>query len=317
MIIMSINLSKYVGIVAVLLSLFAMACVIHCQIPKANPQDSTLAEQWKGIIHKKLLHVAQTNNTPSSSCVRVCYYVLPLSNSSDYLQPEDVDAFLCTHLIIVADGSAIVNDSVQFKHPQDEELIQRTVALKQRNPRLLLLFSLMLGFPKLVTNHTAVVSFAYNMRMFVEQRGLDGVDVDWEFPKWSPGGGEKALFVDLLDHLSTALRLVQPSYLLTVAVSGIKTIVATSYDLPGIARNCDLICLMGYDYHMYKPYLPFTGHNAPLYPSKGSLGYFATLNVAASVAGLLRGGVPRQQLVVGVPTYGRTWRWVWYSRGLY
>lgn len=37
-------------------------------------------------------------------------------------------------------------------------------------------------------------------------------------------------------------------------------------------------------------------------------GVWATLNVAYSVSALLQRGLPPQQLVLGVPTYGRTWR---------
>lgn len=72
--------------------------------------------------------------------------------------------------------------------------------------------------------------------------------------------------------------------------------------------NVDFLSLMAYDYHLYQPYLPFTGHNAPLKARIAARGYFATLNVEWSVQALLQRGLPKAQLVVGVPIYGRTWR---------
>ena len=51
--------------------------------------------------------------------------------------------------------------------------------------------------------------FAYRARMFLQQHELDGLDIDWEFPRWAldPKRGEKGRFVVLLDKLSTALRV--------------------------------------------------------------------------------------------------------------
>lgn len=65
---------------------------------------------------------------------------------------------------------------------------------------------------------------------------------------------------------------------------------------------------MGYDYHMYQSYLPFTGHNAPLAERHDEIGYFSTLNIEWATQYWLQKGMPKEKLMVGIPTYGRTWR---------
>ena len=65
---------------------------------------------------------------------------------------------------------------------------------------------------------------------------------------------------------------------------------------------------MGYDYHMYQYYFPFTGHNAPLKRASDEVGFTGTLNIEWSVNYWLKGGLPSNKLVVGIPTYGRTYK---------
>lgn len=74
------------------------------------------------------------------------------------------------------------------------------------------------------------------------------------------------------------------------------------------SRNVDFFNLMGYDFHMYKRYLPFTGFNSPLHKGKFDMGYFATLNIEFSANYWVSKGAPKNKLVVGIPTYGRTWK---------
>ncbi|KAK8764727.1 hypothetical protein V5799_032661 [Amblyomma americanum] len=48
-------------------------------------------------------------------------------------------------------------------------------------------------------------------------------------------------------------------------------------------RYTDFINLMSYDYHMYQPYLPFTGHNSPLLKRNVEKSIFATLHVNENI----------------------------------
>lgn len=65
---------------------------------------------------------------------------------------------------------------------------------------------------------------------------------------------------------------------------------------------------MGYDFRMYLPYFPFTGYNSPLHKRDSDLAYFSTLNIEWAANYWVENGAPKEKLVVGIPTYGRTWR---------
>ena len=65
---------------------------------------------------------------------------------------------------------------------------------------------------------------------------------------------------------------------------------------------------MSYGYHSFVWYYPFTGFNAPLYPSTSETGYLATLNLNYSANYWLSKGMPREKIVVGIPLYGQTYK---------
>ncbi|XP_063218901.1 acidic mammalian chitinase-like isoform X2 [Bacillus rossius redtenbacheri] len=73
-----------------------------------------------------------------------------------------------------------------------------------------------------------------------------------------------------------------------------------------MAQSVDFISIMTYDYHFYIWYLPVTGYNAPLYPQMGDEGYFLTLNINWSVNYWMLKGMPKEKIMIGLPTYGHT-----------
>lgn len=70
----------------------------------------------------------------------------------------------------------------------------------------------------------------------------------------------------------------------------------------------DYVNLMSYDYHFYTKITPFTGINAPLYASPSETGYFALLNINASAYYWYQQGMEKRKIVVGLPTYGHSFR---------
>jgi len=68
----------------------------------------------------------------------------------------------------------------------------------------------------------------------------------------------------------------------------------------------DYVNIMAYDYHFYVGYLPMTGFNAPLYKEADDSGYFATLNTNWSAHYWQSKGMPKEKIVVGLPTYGHS-----------
>lgn len=72
-------------------------------------------------------------------------------------------------------------------------------------------------------------------------------------------------------------------------------------------RSVDFINLMAYDYHYWTAYLPFTGPNAPIYAAANDYNYFATLNANWSVHKWVDEGMPKEKIILGVPTYAHTY----------
>lgn len=65
---------------------------------------------------------------------------------------------------------------------------------------------------------------------------------------------------------------------------------------------------MAYDYHSYQWYFPLTGSNAPLFSPKNEIGYFRNLNVNASIQYWIAKGMPKEKILLGMPTYGHSFK---------
>lgn len=103
----------------------------------------------------------------------------------------------------------------------------------------------------------------------------------------------------LLQELKNALH--PAGLIVTIAVGATSSRVDNSYDIPGIVPNVDFINLMTYDLHGSWDHT--TGINAPLYAGCDK---DHRLNVDACVKYWLAKGCPKDKLIVGIPTYGRT-----------
>ena len=99
------------------------------------------------------------------------------------------------------------------------------------------------------------------------------------------------------------------SYLL-IKVAASKSIIDRSYRVAELANYVDFVNLMGYDLHSFKWYLPLTGHNSPLYPRSDDWNMFGTVNLNWTAFYWVQLGMPREKIIVGVPTYGQTFLYV-------
>lgn len=115
--------------------------------------------------------------------------------------------------------------------------------------------------------------FVAEAARFCAERGLDGVDLDWEHPR---GAAELAAYGLLIDELKAALAPRKGEVTLTLAGAGQLP--------PDGGRRADRVQLMAYD-------MP---------------GRHATPEAAqARAEALIAAGVPADQLALGVPFYGR------------
>ncbi|XP_042888511.1 acidic mammalian chitinase-like isoform X3 [Penaeus japonicus] len=250
---------------------------------------------------------------------QVCYYAIPNKGSGDItvkaLSVDDIDPFICTHILV---AFARIRDKVIVPSKDgDIEVYKEVIALKEKNPELKVLLSVGGGstdggFPSLVRDPEAVVKFASHTQKFLTSFGFDGLDLDWEFPAWPAllrNRQEKRWFTRLVQHLHQEFKSPsQKPLLLTIAVAAPKAIIDRSYEISELSKYVDFVSMMGYDYHIFWPYLPFTGYNAPLFKSKKDKYYFATMNIQWSADYWVKKGMPREKLVIGIPTYGRTWK---------
>jgi GH18 family chitinase len=134
------------------------------------------------------------------------------------------------------------------------------------------------GFVQMSASSTARAAFVSNVVTFVGNYGLDGVDIDWEYP--DAGTAEATSYATMMSELNTALDA--EGKLLTAAVA------AGGYYGNGILSQVfgyvDFMVLMAYD--------GGTPHSTYAY-ADASLDYW------------LGRGLPASKAVLGVPFYGR------------
>lgn len=185
-------------------------------------------------------------------------------------------------------------DSVRVDNP---ERLKQLLELKNANPNLKVLLSIggwgSGGFSEMAADARKRRVFAWDCRRLIWDMGIDGIDIDWEYPTQS-GSGIKASpedtenFSKLIKEIRTAIG---PKRTLTVA-----TISSGKYvDFRNVNQYVDFYNVMCYD--MGLP--PF--HNAPLYRSD----LVENISVSEAVDQCVWSGMPKEKIVLGIPFYGR------------
>ncbi len=191
----------------------------------------------------------------------------------------------------LANGTVVFGDSYA-----DRINLEELHKLKRTHPRVKFLVSVggwtfSENFSKFSSSKAGRRTFAESVLAILRKYGLDGVDVDWEFPCWVPNGGEE--FLALLQTLRETLG---EDYTITVTAPA-DTDTASCVEWGKISGLVDYIGLMTYDYA--GPWLNITYFNAPLYYPG-----FGPGSVNETVSWYL-GRVPAKKLLLGIPFYGR------------
>lgn len=190
-----------------------------------------------------------------------------------------------------------VNDSFNGVRIDNPDRLRMIVGLKSKNPALKVMLSV--GgwgsgrFSEMAASEQNRQAFVKDCNRVVTQMGLDGIDIDWEYPTQSSAGissspDDTKNFTLLMRDLR---RELGKKKLLTAA-----TVCDARYiDFPSCIQYLDFVNVMAYD--MGNP----PKHHAALFPSAVS----SHITASQAVEEHLKAGVPANKLVMGMPFYGR------------
>ena len=204
------------------------------------------------------------------------------------------DCSVLTHINYAFGNVNKTYDGVTIQHP---ERLRQLVELK-KDHKIYIVLSIggwtAGGFSEMASADKRRKAFARDCKRIVKEFGLDGIDIDWEYPSSSEAGISSSPadinnFTLLLKELCKTLG---KSYLLSCATIADARFV----DFKAIEPYVDLVNIMMYDVGN-PPY-----HHAALYRSEMS----GRVTAEEAFQLHLNAGIPAHKLVLGVPFYGRS-----------
>jgi chitinase len=259
-----------------------------------------------------LLSLAACSSDRRTGDYRIVGYVFGGRGSP----PAHVDAARLTHINYaftkIRDGEVIPPS------PSDSVNLAYLRSLKTANPDLQLLISVggwggSEGFSDAALTQENRERFAASAVRYMVENGLDGVDLDWEYPG-QPGAGnthrpeDRENFTlmlktlrEFLDREADEQGRTDP-YLLTIATGASQTYLDHT-DLQSAQQYLDFVNIMTYDYA--GAWTDTVWHHTNLRAPTGAEA--SPRGTDRAVDEHLRAGVPRNKLVVGVAFYGRGW----------
>lgn len=209
-----------------------------------------------------------------------------------YWDTEIPDPTLLTHINY---SFAHIKDDFETLDIKKPNRFQTILALKEQKPDLKILLSVggwgAGNFSEMAADPTHRRNFCNNCLVAVKTYGLDGIDLDWEYPTSSAAGissspNDTKNFTLLVKELREVLG---ENRLLTMASAANAKYV----DFASATQYFDFINIMAYS--MGDP----PKHNAALYPSSAS-----ACSCRESVEYHFNKGVPYNKMVLGMPFYG-------------
>lgn len=202
----------------------------------------------------------------------------------------------------------IKGDTLSFHDSAQENSLKQLVELKQIYPNLKIMVSIG-GWSgcsfcsDLFADSVHRQNFAKTTVALFKQYGIDGLDLDWEYPaiEGYPGhkydSADKNNFTRLLQSLR---REMGNDYLLTFAAGGFIKYLEQSIDWNAVMPLVDFVNLMTYD--LVGGYATVTGHHTLLYDYRPG-----QESAAKCVNWLLDKKAPPGKLVIGAAMYARVW----------
>lgn len=158
------------------------------------------------------------------------------------------------------------------------------------------------GFSAMAMTARGREAFARSCAEAVAQFGLDGIDIDWEYPCSDQAGidadpADRENFTLLLAELKRQLN----GKSLSIA-AGVGEYFIRDTEMDKVAELVDYVQIMTYD--MRSGFSHQAGHHAAL---RATAGDGSRLNTKDMVALFHNAGVPLEKLVVGAAFYSRRW----------
>lgn len=198
-----------------------------------------------------------------------------------------------------------------FKLQGTESRFKQIADLKKENPRL----KISISFTHVVDNYDNIQggsfsalaksdeyrkAFAQDCLEFLEKWGIDGIDIDWEYPGLSWSGAASDPAVDVQNHILLMKQLRETlgdKYLLTYAGYVMdKKAVTGGYryiDIKAVDKYVDFVNIMTYDLDAAPK------HHSALNDSR------AYWDCARAINAYRNAGVEYNKMVLGIPFYGR------------
>ncbi|KAL0272491.1 UNVERIFIED_CONTAM: hypothetical protein PYX00_005436 [Menopon gallinae] len=254
----------------------------------------------------------------------VCYY----TNWSVYrpgtakFSPQNINPYLCTHLIYAFGGLTKDNALKPFDKYQDIEQggYAKFNGLKTYNKNLKTMVAIggwnegSARFSPLVADPERRKELVKNTVRFLRQNHFDGLDLDWEYPSFRDGGKprDRENYATLVQEFREEFnreseKTGRPRLLLTMAVPAGIEYIDKGYDVKKLNKYLDWMNILSYDYH--SAFEPAVNHHSPLFSLEedDEYNFDAQLNIDHTVQHYIKLGADRNKLVLGIPTYGRSY----------
>ena len=168
-------------------------------------------------------------------------------------------------------------------------------------------------FSPLVEDRDRRQVFIKSAIRFLRQYNFDGIDLDWEYPTQRAGGRpqDRANYATFIEEMreafqSEADKTGKERLLISMAVPASLEYAGKGYAIDRLNEALDFFNLLTYDYHAAQE--PAVNHHSPLFrPDDWSeYDFRKDLNIDATVRFYLENGATRDKLLLGIPTYGRS-----------
>ena len=134
-----------------------------------------------------------------------------------------------------------------------------------------------------------------NIITMVQERGAKGVNIDFEAMPSAYGNAFTDFIIDLSEQMHSAI----PQSEVSIAAPAVNW--NNTFNIPVMKDYIDFFMVMGYDYYWNGSSM--AGPVSPLYSMTASSSY----NFSRTISYYQSQGVPEEQIVMGVPYYGRQW----------